>query len=308
MPPLPLTEQEVSDTIRNAVAEAAAAEQPATPPAPVASATAKPPVATPPAAVQTPKSAGQEEETETEAEDDPEREPKPNANGIVTMPFKSFKTRINRAPNKELMAMFGTTDRALIKKTWDEHREWAKEREEARRASLVTEERLKEDAAAARAEAVKERKLREDKEIEISVQDYNRKLERVADKHVDPDYVGYSLECLGKHFLALSQEEQTAFGEKESETWLKRWVKEKPKFAKGAALVADENEGEDVQADTRPEPKRMPAPNVGAPVVRKPVAVPSNGGLGEKTARPGQPNSMTREEVRLHARKHGVSM
>lgn len=195
------------------------------------------------------------------------------------------------------------------------------EKEEARkRESMSREEQLTKDLEAAHAKiADLEAQLRDHQEAKTE-QDQRSQLVGFASEHVDPDFVD---EAVDFHFrrhvkdvLAKDPEKAKAIDARYIKRWFADLVKQKPKLAKSAPAPA----GTETQTAASVTDQKKPVRRI----IRRPVTTgpspsrtpsspsPQNGSAaaltGGKTPRPGQPNSMTKAELREFAAKQGVKM
>ena len=227
--------------------------------------------------------------TETKVKDEPAKSRKlkddeePEEEGEYTLSAAALRSRISRASKKQLRDQFGTDDPTEVKAKLDKLEKLEKAQEEERRAKLAKEQQLQEDlekekqartAAEKRAEAAENRRV-VDKEY--------RRVTGVASKHIDEDLVEDAVERFRKHLRTMDDKDIESMTQKEEEKWFADLAKEKPKFAK---VKAD---------DKRGETQKVPLTN-GARTAR-PDSLPA-GGSSEKTFKPGQPNSYTKEEMR----------
>ena len=251
----------------------AAATPPATPPAPEP---AKPPPA---------------------ADDDPDKEPTPDDKGMVTMPFKSFQTRVKRASKADLLKMFGTDDRDKLLQWKKDYDGYQTKQEEERRAKLAEEERLKEDIEKEKKARERAEKKLQDREEQILIDRQEREIRNVCSKHIDSEYVDdVALPAFAKHCAALSEEEREALTEADVEAWFKDYAAKKPKLAKEAGGT---------QTPTTPTtPIVQQKINTGAGPRMRPVPPPA-GALQGKTPKPGQANSMTKQELAEYKKQSG---
>lgn len=209
--------------------------------------------------------------------------------GFVKIPATAFKKRLNRYTKSQLREAFGTDNVDELKEKLTEHGKLKAKSEEERRKQLAKEEQLAEDlrkekTAREKAEqtATRYREEREYQEAESDVQ-------RLAKKYVDPDYIDYVVFKLGSHIRDLDVDEANRLKETDLEKWLKGFAEDHPKYSKGT------------KDERKAEIKKPLTHGAGDPGSPNPTQ-----SAGGKTARPGQPNSMTDAEYREFKRQHNI--
>ncbi len=211
----------------------------------------------------------------------------PTDANLLKLTPAALTKRLDRYSKKQLSEHFGTDDVEKIKSDLAELATARQEREEARRAALSKEEKLKEDLEREKKRA---EKAEADHKRVLDAQafsEYDRSAEVVLAKHVDPELVDVAVIKLKKHVLGLDDDELLE-PEKVFEQWAKDWTKKNPKYAR---------------ASEAPPPPKKPL-TTGADPHRPEKAKVD---LAQKTARPGQPNSMTRAEYAAYKRQHGLT-
>jgi hypothetical protein len=201
--------------------------------------------------------------------------------GNVRLPFKAFQTRIRRASKKELKAIFGTDNRDEILKVKTGYEALLTEKEKERVAQLgeLEKEREEKKKAVERAEALERAAAeREERELVVGTEG---ELTVAASKHFTEDYVDFALEKFKKHLATMDDDDIDSLTDKEIDAFFGDLAKKRPAMAKTAA-AADPD-------------KKVPINN-GANVEDKPA--PAGGAATAKTARPGQPNTMSKEEIK----------
>jgi hypothetical protein len=206
----------------------------------------------------------------------------------------AFKKRIQRASSAQLREMFGTDDTDKITKDWKRFQDIEKKHEEERRAKLDNEQKLKEDNAKLQSQLTEVTQRAQALEEDRVVDSFVTRVGRIASKHIDGEYVDDIVwGAFKRHVASLSEKEQEGMKEKDIDAWFKDYAEKKPKFAREVSA--------EKKADEKPTEKKpvngKPATNGIADNKR-----PTSGGSNptEKTARPGQANSMSPTEYRQH--------
>lgn len=218
----------------------------------------------------------------------------PDGDELIQMSPKALKARLTRATSSALKEAFGTSDIETIKKMVEKAKKADEKAEEERRASLSEQERLKEDRdrEKARADAAEARFTAAERQRIVEKQD--ARITRLAEKHLDPDYIESEFprlaRDLGKAFKAKDPKLL-----KNEEAWIDKWfekrVAEKPKLGKNYQGPAATQETE-----PKEEPPKKVLMNNGV-ATHKPDPAKS-GTTTNKTAKPGQPNSLSDREIR----------
>lgn len=200
-----------------------------------------------------------------------------------------FKRRLERGNAAFLRKKFGTDNPDDIAAKLQKLSEVEAREEEARRSSLAESERLKEDLA----RETEARKKSDAKVAELRskvvVSAETQRLARLAGKHIDPAMTKYAVMELAEHLnRTMTPKQIDKLGDKDLEGFFAKLVKQNPRFARarGATLA------------TPPAAPRVPASNTAQPGASKGAAPPPAGQATVKTAKPGQPNSMTKDELR----------
>lgn len=209
----------------------------------------------------------------------------PEEKELYRLSGKALQGRLGRYNKKQLKDHFGTSNVDEIKAQLAEHKELKAKQEEARREKLDSEAKLKEDVEKERKRAeTAETRAREVEDAHV-VDKQQTRIEKSATAHIDEDLVDDAVERFRKHILSLSPKQVKKFTSEDVGAWFEKLAKDKPKFAKGGAPVADP------EADK----KKQPITNGGGGA-RRPPPISADG--QKKTARPGQPNSMTKAELK----------
>lgn len=214
---------------------------------------------------------------------------------VHTLDDAALADRLARAKRQGLIDSFGTDDTAAIKAKLAKAEALEAEAEQRKREQMTEVERLKHDLA-----AEKQRSLRAQAEVSTirerqMVQEQQSVVERIASRHVAPAYVQDAAFLFAKHLRDNVQPADLArYTDKDIAKWFQTFASRRPAFAASAQTRTK------VRAPVG-SPAPAPRPNAPASALNAP---PGGGG---RTIRPGQPNSMTREEARAEARKNGYS-
>lgn len=160
---------------------------------------------------------------------------------------------------------------------------------ERRRAEMSELEKHKEDLAKEKvARAAAEARWTQAEE-ERAVEKIDGRVEKLALEYIDADDYEYVAQKLATHLRKELGEEKLAkmdaVPEKLAREFFADFVEKRPKFAKASAEEKD-----------KPAARTVPLTNGAAG--SRPDARPQSGNAGEKTAKPGQPNSFTAKELR----------
>lgn len=262
---------------------------------------AAPPVETKPPVKSEEKPAKKEEPAAAKSEkaEKAEKEPKqigedddiPEDSELLSMSKQALAKRLDRHTKKELRDRFGTDDPAKIKKDLEELATLRSEKDAKRRAEMSELEKAKEDLA-------KEKKAREEAEAKAQRQvdqqtfaEYDSTAKEVFEGNIAPKHMKRASRELKEHILSLDEAETPADAKKAKkvfEKWMKGWLEENPEFAKAK----------------EEEPKRIPLTTGSNPNAKREK---SDASLTQKTAKPGQVNSMTKAEYNAYKRERGLS-
>jgi hypothetical protein len=193
-----------------------------------------------------------------------------------------------RFTRRELREKFGTDDPEKIRVDLAELKTLREEKETRRLEQLTKEQRLVEERKAARRETEEARAALKFLEDERDVEQVSTQFARLAAKHLDADLVDDDdwrvalFSKLRKHLQEETGGVASKITDKIVEKFFGEYAKEKPQFAK--------------RSNERPVEVEVESGS------KAPAAPPGNGAppgqAGVKTARPGQPNSMTAAEIR----------
>jgi hypothetical protein len=209
----------------------------------------------------------------------------PDTAELLEMSAKALNGRLARHTKKQLRDHFGTDDIAEIKAKIDRLQELESKEEERRRADLSEKEKLAEDLkkSNARADAAEQRHQAAISRQEIVESDV--RIKEIAREHIDMGDYDYVSTKFAQYLVAeCSDKDMGKMTDKVIDKWFQDFAKEKPKFAKATAASADVAPPAKVMLDNGASPKR-------------PDAAAVSGQAGAKTAKPGQPNSMTKKEI-----------
>jgi len=211
--------------------------------------------------------------------------PKGGDEEMVTIPKRELNSRIERAKKGALKEVFGEdVDPETAKQKATKAKELEAQAEEQRRQQLTKEQQLEEDLRKEREQRTAlETKLRERTRKEVAQRETQR-ISSIATKHIDPSMAEFALPKFRAHLKTLKRAEINAMTDKDIEKFFAELVKKNPRFARQSTAPARNVE-------------RRPVTNGSQP--NKPVPHGSGqGAASPKTARPGQPNSMTKAEIR----------
>jgi hypothetical protein len=260
-----------------------AAAPPPSPPAPPAVSTSAPAEQPKPTShVPTRRLIGEDDEIPDDAE-------------LLEMPKKALKSRLARHTKTELKSRFGTDDFDEIKTRLDKLADFEKKQEEQRLAQLTETDRLKEQLTAAERRFQDAEKRAERAQLQRVLDTEDRRAAKILSRYIDDDDIEDVIPRLARHINGLSDDE-CVNPDAVIDAWAKDFVEKKPKFAK--------NKPEE-KREAKPPPERVPLTN-GPPAGGKPSGslVPN---LGEKTAAPGKPNSMTQAEWLAYKRQNNLN-
>jgi hypothetical protein len=212
---------------------------------------------------------------------------------FIHLPESKFKDRVAKATRKELRETFGTSDVKEILRWKKQLDEMQAEADKRRREEMTEREKLEEDKKQLTTRAEQAERRAERAQQRVAVEKYERIVTRAAREHVRSDLVDLVTNQFASQMRSSSAAKQ--FLGKEGE-WFKEFAEKNPEFARGAKPVRE-------SSAQPPAPERKPANNGNPPPTTKPAApkgIPPH--LQGKTPKPGQPNSMTTQEVAEYAR------
>lgn len=229
---------------------------------------------------------------------------------------ETLKARLEREHRKLYRELLGTENPEEAKKKLEEMKALDKRLEEQnerlkkyeaaeekrKREQMTEEQKLKADLERQRKEAEEWKKRFEEQKTEILYQRQDTTITSIAQEYVDPKLLKYAKRELAEHTTSLPKDKLAKFGERDIKRFFEKFVKDNPHFAKKAETPAEPKKEEEPKPPVRkpittgPKPEKAPA---------KPASR-TDDGTGGKTFRPGQPNSMSKAEVREAARKQGI--
>jgi hypothetical protein len=219
-----------------------------------------------------------------EEDSDEDEDSTSQANGMVQMPMASFTRRLQREAKKTLRELFGTDNRAEIlemKKSLDKYRT---EEEEQRKKNLAEIERIREEAAADKNARMEAEARAAELEQERMAERYDEGVKSIATEYIKPKFYRHAADDLRDFLREEYEDNLDGVNKKVISDFFKSYAEENPEFAL--------------------EQRSVPISN-GAPVHRP--AAPISGNAQSKTARPGQPNSMSNSEYRALLRERGLA-
>lgn len=220
----------------------------------------------------------------SEEDDDDENDSTSQANGMVQMPMASFTRRLQREAKKTLRELFGTDNRAEIlemKKSLDKYRT---EEEEQRKKNLAEIERIREEAAADKRAREEAEERASSLEQERMAERYDESVKSIATEYIKPKFYRHAAEDLRDFLREEYEDNLDAVNKKVIADFFREYAEENPEFAL--------------------EQRSVPISNGAS--ANRPTA-PVSGNMQSKTARPGQPNSMSNAEYRALLRERGLA-
>lgn len=235
----------------------------------------------------------------SKAADDDEDEPTPDDKGNVTIPFSQFLKRVGRMTRRELRKHFGTDKLEDVVAERKELETLRTERDEQKRKEMSEKQKLEDDLKKERDKVAAATARADEAEVRIIVKEQDRTLRDLAVDYVSKEDADDLLDRFAREVRRHPDEYKST---KAVKAWFAEFVEKHPKWAKEAA--ADDKTVEAKKAAAKKEePAKVPLNN-GAKTNARPAAPASGGTNGEKTARPGQTNSMSKAEIQ---KKFGVS-
>lgn len=241
---------------------------------------------------------------EEEAPSEEEAAAKDKSKGGESSPVMSqeaLNDRIARAKRAEeerhrkfLKETFGTDDPEEVKKARARMKELEENEEKRKRAAMSEQQRMQADLEKERKEKETLRQqLQQEREERMHTQQ-NQVITGIAAKHIDPEYIEDVNIIFARHLKSLSEKELDSFDQRKIEKWYADFAKKKPAFARQA--------GEPPAPPTKKPVTTGPAPR------GKPAPTSTDGAGGNaKTAAPGKPNSMSKQEVRAFMNQKGLN-
>lgn len=228
-----------------------------------------------------------------------------------------FQNRLARERKKWLRDEFGTDDLERVKaikaerakqaeeqkRVAEEHKRLKAEEDKRKRESMSEQERLKADLEREKKRALEYQQKVKDLEAQQAYTEQNVVIEGIAQKHVDPDLLEDAMDRFARYVRTLDKKQLGALNERQIDRWFQKLATDKPKFAKPV---------EEKPADAKPDqaavkvgeqaPKPAAAPQRRVVTTSRKAVGGKTGGKPvppgpSKTAKPGQPNSMTKAEL-----------
>jgi hypothetical protein len=235
-------------------------------------------------------------------EDPPKLKPRVIGQGGV-IPEERITERIARERRKLLREEYGTDDLVKVEQIRQDRKQHAEAvgkyraaEEEAQRAAMTEQERLKADLAKREARIAELEAANRELLESSAVKEQDAVISRVAASKVNPKFLRFAKSELADHLWGLSVEEQAKFDEKKLAKWFDAFVVDNPEIK--AVVGAPVEPAPVVKVEpAKPPPKRVPITNGAGPRRGPPAATVSvMDPLANKTPRPGQPNSMNPRE------------
>jgi hypothetical protein len=207
---------------------------------------------------------------------------------LLELTPKALSARLRRHTMRELQQRFGTTDIEAIERDMAELKELRAEREENRKAQLTKEQRLAEEKAEAEKKLAEAEARAQAIEDERDVEKVSGKVSKLAAKYIDPgvlddeDIRSGLFRKLAKHLHKETGGKAFKVTDKMIGDFWKNYAHDNPKFAKTTGEKPVE-----VKINTGTQTKAPEGGGHGAP----------SGQGAQKTAKPGQANSMSRQEI-----------
>jgi len=238
----------------------------------------------------------------------------------------SFKKRLERYSRTQLKQLFGTDNPEEIMAWKTQNEAFVRQQEEYRLSQLSESERYKVQFEKAANDAARWKQQYETLQESHTIREQDRQMTSVAQKYVHPKLMNALMMEFATHLQGVDERD---IGEPQTyaDKWFAKYIEENPEFgvpqAPGqvgapspAAQAALQAAGLGVQAQSvnlnagvpamTPRQVQVPISNGATPNGRPANAVPA-GSLTQKTLAPGQPNSMSDDEVRRWKRENGYT-
>lgn len=204
----------------------------------------------------------------------------PDTADLLELSAKALNGRLARHTKKQLRDHFGTDDITEIKAKIDRLQELESKEEERRRADLSEKEKLSEDLKKSNARADAAERRHQDAVEQRMVDQEDSRIKDIAAEFVKMKHYKHVSRDLAEHLH--SEKALAGLKDVAIRKWFADYLEENPEFAKAEAAAAAPTAK--VMLDNGATPKR-------------PDAAAISGQAGAKTAKPGQPNSMTKKEI-----------
>lgn len=271
-------------------------------------------------------------ETEPEEEGEPQQPPagsppaptKPvvgRAGTVLTV--EAVSARVKRERSKFLRDTYGTDDEKEVErikaeraKDLEELANIRKANEEKKRAEQSEIDRLKSDLQKSEAKVAELEGQINSLKQESAIERQGFKVRSIASNYVRATRIRMAMNEFREYVSELPREQQKKLDDRAIEKWFKEFVKDNADFGHESRSTTPPDD--DTAEDPKP-PVRRPATGARPPVrlvagARAPARVtppkPNNAppGTGGKTLKPGQKNSMTKDEARAEAKKMGYKL
>lgn len=242
-------------------------------------------ISTPTTSVEVPKLVEAKPDVATQAKP-------PTAADAITLSQEQFKERLQRSKSSFLREKFGTDNIEELTAQFAEAKKLKEADDQRRREALTEKQRLEEDLAKERAARQQAEQRAQQLAQREELNKEKRRVLSLAGKYVDQASLDFAMLKWAKDAQALSKKELARMTDGDLEKWFKDFARSNPKHAR--ALVQKQAPQVSTQGPTNgPGPAQRPGGGQARPVSPQ-----------VKTARPGQPNSMTKAEIR---KQFGVS-
>lgn len=234
-----------------------------------------------------------------------------------------------RGRSKLLKELYGTDDEAEVAriraeqaKKLEEHSNLTTEAERKKREQMGEVERLTNDLTAMTAERDELKKKLEQVSADRKAYEQNAKIQGIAVQYVKPAYTKYAMQDFRDYALSLKVADQKALDERLTKVWFSRWAREHATMALEAATPTAQAPvaGEPPAPATPPKPATSAAPPAVPPLRRvlpagspkpapKPAAPAAEADpLAGLTPKPGLPNSMNPQQLKIYAQRNNVRL
>lgn len=208
----------------------------------------------------------------------------PDTADLLELSAKALNGRLARHTKKQLRDQFGTDDFGEIKAKLDRLSELESKEEERRRADLSEKEKLAEDLRLANDRAESADRKYQDAVEQRMVDQEDSRIKDIAGEFVKMKHYKHVSRDLAEHLLSEYSEKALAkVTDAQIRKWFASYLEDNPEFAKAEAAAAAAAPAK-AMMNNGADPKR-------------PDAAATSGQAGVKTAKPGQPNSMTKKEI-----------
>jgi hypothetical protein len=245
-------------------------------------------------------------------DDGPDSHPKPDDKGIIKLSMRDFMKRVRKSTKRELRDAGLPTDIEALRAYKKSIDEWEKTKEADRQAKLSETQKLQEERDRALERAAEADRRAERARDRVRRQRVERSVRQTAMKYINPERVERAMRDLAGEINSMSSRRQRKLRSSFVDDYMKKLAAD-PYFARASTQAAPEPAAPE-QAPAEPPAAAAPAPlTSGAPgKPDKPRPAPVNsvqsGLWNGKTTRPGQPNSMTREELRQYAERNHLPL